>query len=57
MHKWINEAAICLTNTFTHQSPRFGLIVERGIVPLQEYCEPACLLTQSNEAGTNDYLL
>lgn len=36
---------------------RFGLTVERGIVPLQEYCEPACLLTQSNEAGTNDYPL
>lgn len=35
----------------------FGLTVERGIVPLQEYCEPACLLTQSNEAGTNDYPL
>ena len=46
-----------LSNTFTHQSPRSGLTVESGIVPLQEYCEPACLLTQSNEAGTNDYPL
>lgn len=46
-----------LTNTFTHQSQRFGLRVERRIVKPQEYCEPACLLIQSNEAGTNAHPL
>lgn len=44
-------------STFAHQSPQVGHMVERGNVPLQEYCEPACLLTQSNEAGTNVYAL
>lgn len=28
-----------------------------ALFPLQESCEPACLLTQSNEAGTNGYPL
>lgn len=46
-----------LENTFAHRGTHFGLTGERGIVPLQVYCEPACLLTQSNEAGTNDYPL
>lgn len=45
------------SQTFVHHSTHFQLTVERRIVPLQEYCEPACLLTQSNEAGTNDYPL
>lgn len=46
-----------LSNTFICQDQHFGLTVERGIVPMQEYCEPACLLTQSNEAAPNDYPL
>lgn len=57
VHNWMTRLPYALSNTFKHQSPHFGLTVERGIVPPQEYREPACLLTQSNEAGTNDYPL
>lgn len=56
MYWWVNECRMC-SQTFVHHGTHFQLTVERCIVPLQEYCEPACLLTQSNEAGTNDYPL
>lgn len=46
-----------LTYTFVLHRTHFQLTLERCIVPLQKYCDPACLLTQSNEAGTNDYPL
>lgn len=58
MHKWINEAAICPQRHFNTPGPTvWSRQWNSSIVPLQEYCEPACLLTQSNEAGTNGYPL